>query len=100
MNKRPEIKVYPMEFYPNQHGGGTRGDQTAHAYSRQERNGRSHDEDRYLRGLVGKSVTVHTVSSGELRGVVEAVLSDAIILRTAGGQLFIHDWAIAAILSE
>jgi hypothetical protein len=100
MDTRPEIKVYPMEFYPNRHWGQAMGNQTGHDRRSQERNGRSHDEDRYLRGLIGRSVTVHTLSSGQLRGVLEAVLSDAVILRTERGQLLIHDWAIAAIESE
>jgi hypothetical protein len=108
LNNRPEIKaypvqeikVYPMEFYPNRDWGHSRGNQTTNPSRWLERNGRSPDEDRYLRGLIGKSVTVHTVSAGRLQGILAALLADAIILRTARGQLLIHDWAIAAVQSE
>jgi hypothetical protein len=97
MANRPEIKIYPVESFPALLGENALGSQTAHDYSRQERNGRSPEEDRYLRGLIGKSVTVHTASTGQLQGVIEAVLPDAIIIRTRRGQILIHDWAIAAI---
>lgn len=100
---RPEIKIYPaytVGYDPDPHWDQATGNPAAHAYGRQERSGRHPDEDRYLRGLVGKSVTVHTVSTGQLQGVLVAVLSDAILIRTERGQLLIHDWAIAAIQSE
>jgi hypothetical protein len=104
MDNRPEIKVYPVEnyqYYPNPDWGQPMGHETTHMYHRRERSGRSYDEDVYLRGLIGKSVMVHTAGSGELRGVLDAVLIDAIIIRTeGGGRLLIHDWAIAAIQSE
>jgi hypothetical protein len=100
MPNRPEIKAYPMEFYPNPHGETSMGHPIAPNNRRQERNSRNSDEDRYLRGLVGKSVTVYCAGTGQLHGVLLAVLSDAIIIRTERGQLLIHDWAIAAIQSE
>jgi hypothetical protein len=56
--------------------------------------------ERYLRGLVGKTVRVHTSSFGPIRGVLEAVLSNAIVLRTERGQILINDWTIATIESE
>jgi hypothetical protein len=100
MANRPEIKIYPVEFYPAPAGGHAGGDQWAHQSSRKERNERRSDVHRYLHALVGKHVTVHTSSSGPIQGVLEAVLSDAIVLRTESGQVLIHDWAIATIESE
>ena len=97
MADRPEIKIYPVESYPNPHAEHATGHQSAHDYGRQQRNRRNPDEDRYLHGLVGRSVTVHTASTGRLQGVLEAILSDAVIIRTVDGQILIHDWAIAAI---
>ena len=100
MANRPEIKTYPMEFYPNPYGESFTGQPAAQSNRRQERNARHSDEDRYLRGLVGKSVIVYCAGTGQLQGVLVVVLSDAIIIRTERGQLLIHDWAIAAIQSE
>jgi len=100
MVNRPEIKAYPMEFYPNPHRESSMGHPAAQHNRRHERNARTSDEDRYLRGLVGKSVTVYCAGTGQLQGVLVVVLSDAIIIRTERGQLLIHDWAIAAIQSE
>jgi hypothetical protein len=100
MNNRPEIKAYPMEFYPDPHGESSMGHPTVQNNRRKERNARNSDEDRYLRGLVGKSVTVYFAGTGQLKGVLVVVLCEAIIIRTERGQLLIHDWAIAAVQSE
>lgn len=95
MANRPEIKIYPVETYPMQDWEHTAGNLTW-----QQHWNPSHDVERYLLGLIGKSVSVHTSSSGLIRGVVEAVLSEAIVLRTERGQVLIPDWAIVAVESE
>jgi sRNA-binding regulator protein Hfq len=101
MANHPEIKIYPVEYHPAPKTGYDMGSHAAQEnYSWQESNRRRSDVDRYLRGLVGKPVRVHTSNAGQLRGVVEAILSEAILIRTERGQVLIHDWAIEAIESE
>ena len=100
MANRPEIKIYPVEFDYAPEREHFSGDQGAYQSSRRDQNWRSPDVERYLRGLVGKTVRVYTSSFGPIRGVLEAVLSDAIVLRTERGQILINDWTIATIESE
>jgi hypothetical protein len=100
MASHPEINVYPVELYPTPEGEHSPGDWTRAQRNPRPGNRRSWDVERYLRGLVGKSVRVHTSGAGQLRGVLEAILSDAIILRTDRGQVLIHDWAIETIEGE
>jgi hypothetical protein len=101
MANRPEIKIYPVvEFYRAPMWEHDMSNRTGHPHNQQQGNRRSPDVDRYLHGLIGKHMTVHTSSAGHIRGVLEAVLSDAIVLRTERGQVLIQDWAVVAIESE
>jgi len=119
MANRPEIKVYPVEFNPSpqasphDQGTPTRENHPPRGTNWPERQRRTADIDRYLQGLTGKHVTVHTSSSTEgpssrpgtaragiFRGILEAVLSEAIVIRSEHGQVLIYDWAIVAIESQ
>ncbi|MGO8950413.1 MAG: hypothetical protein ACLQUY_22685 [Ktedonobacterales bacterium] len=118
MVNRPEIKVYPMEFYPHDSGHGHHetnpmDNRATSERDWQERQRRARDVDQYIRGLLGKHVTVLTSSArkgsspysrtaqgGIFTGVLETVLSEAVIIRSEQGQALIYDWAIVAIESR
>jgi sRNA-binding regulator protein Hfq len=98
---RPEIKIYPVEYDPAPQWEHFMGHPTAQQNNSWRcGNQRSPDEDRHLRALVGKSVRVHTSNAGQIQGVLEAVLFEAIILRTERRQVLIYNWAIDTIESE
>jgi hypothetical protein len=115
MVNRPEIKVYPMEFYPHDsgpfhHGTDPMGSRAAGDRDWLERQGRARDVDQYIRGLLGKRVTVHaqstpaphsgTAQGGVFTGIVETILSEAVVIRSEHGRVLIYNWAIVAIESS
>ncbi len=116
MANRPEIKIYPVETtYFSPTGESTRGPWAGmpHGWNRQEILRGARSAPSYLERLVGKPVTVHTsgategsghhpgtARAGIFSGILEEVLADSILIRSAHGQVLIFYGSIVAIESQ